>query len=65
MVTIPRMTRLERRRLIRGATKSGDPGVIRRAQVVACAAGGHRAPKTAEMLVCATSFVYKTLLAFV
>lgn len=65
MVTIPRMTRAERRRLIRGATKSGDPGVIRRAQVVASAAGGYSAPETAQMLVCATSFVYKTLLAFV
>ena len=63
-MTIPQMTRPERRRLIRNATKSKDPGLIRRAQVVASAAAGQSAPKVAELLVCATSFVYKTLIAF-
>jgi len=64
-MTIPQMTRPERRRLIRYAMKSRDPGLVRRAQVVACAASGHNALKTAHLLVCATSFVYKTLMAFV
>lgn len=65
MVTIPQMTRPERRRLIRSAVKSKDPGLIRRAQVVVCAASGHSAPKAAQILACATSFVYKTLIGFV
>lgn len=61
-MTIPQMIRPERRRIILNATESKQPSLRRRAQVVMCAGRGHNAPKTAQLIVCATSFVYKTLI---
>jgi transposase len=64
MPRVPQMPRRWRKQFIHKAVKTGDPIVIRRAQVISCAAAGHSACKTADIVSCARSHVYDTLIAF-
>lgn len=64
MPRVPHLPRAARRRIIKNALKTGDPLVIRRAQIVTNAAAGRSAVETADAVGCARSHVYATVAAF-
>jgi transposase len=61
---IPRMSRIERRALVRCGRRSGDPYTAVRFHVIARLARGERSPEVAEALDIARSTVVRTAAAF-
>lgn len=64
MDNVPRMSRVERRLMVRLGRKSGDPATALRFQVVALLGVGKSSPKIAEVLGIATSTVVRTARRF-